>query len=240
MPAKRRAPAAKKLAASKPPPKKAAKSAPKRRAAPRPSKKATHGAKRDRHGNPVHFAAYLARLDDPGRDAWQHPDRVVAALKLQRGGLAAEIGPGTGQFAIRMAKVVGEGGRVYAIDVEPRMLEVLAERAATAGVWGIVGLLAPEGGGLPPEPVDVILMVNVFHHVQGRAGYLRTLASRLKPGGRIVIVDFHDRELPVGPPPDHKLSRADALAAVQEAGLRLVREERFLPHQYFLVVGAGR
>jgi SAM-dependent methyltransferase len=123
-----------------------------------------HGAKRDRHGNPTDFDTYLARLDDPGRSKWQKPDRVIAALGLAGGDVAAEIGSGSGQFTIRMAKVVGEDGRVFAIDVEPRLLDVLAARAAAAEAWGIVGLLAPDGGGLPPEPVDVILMVNVLHH----------------------------------------------------------------------------
>jgi SAM-dependent methyltransferase len=210
-----------------------AKSGPRRSA----GKKAAHGEKRDRHGNPTHFAAYLARLDDPGRAKWQLPDRVVAALRLKKGGRAAEIGSGTGQFTLRMAKAVGENGRVYAIDVEPRMLDVLAERAAAAAAWGIVGLLAPDGGGLPPEPVDVILMVNVLHHIQDRADYLRALGTRLGPGGRIAVVDFHDRDLPIGPPRDHRLARADAIAAVKAAGLRLVREEKFLPYQYFLIAG---
>jgi SAM-dependent methyltransferase len=81
-------------------------------------------------------------------------------------------------------------------------------------------------------------MVNVLHHVHDRADYLRALGGRLGPGGRIAIVDFHERELPVGPPPDHKLARADAVAAVKAAGLRLLREEKFLPYQYFLIAGA--
>lgn len=229
MPVKRRTPAPKKRTPATP--------AAKRRPA-RTARREPYGAKRDRHGNPTDFDAYLARLDDPGRAKWQLPDRVVAALRLKKGGLAAEVGSGTGQFTVRMAKKVGEDGRVYAIDVEPRMLEVLAERAAAAEAWGIVGLLAPDGGGLPPEPVDVVLMVNVLHHVQGRADYLRALGERLAPGGRIAIVDFHERALPIGPPPDHKLARADALAAVKAAGLRVLREERFLPYQYFLIAGA--
>lgn len=226
MPAKRRAATTKKPART-----------PAARRKPAAKKSAAYGAKRDRHGNPTDFAAYLARLDDPSRAAWQLPDRVVAALKLKKGGRATEIGSGTGQFTIRMAKKVGQEGHVWAIDVEPRMLEVLAERAAAAKAWGIVGILAPDGGGLPPEPVDVALMVNVFHHVHDRADYLRALATRLSPGGRVAIVDFHERELPIGPPPDHKLSRADALAAVKAAGLRLLREEKFLPYQYFLIAG---
>lgn len=197
-----------------------------------------HSGPRDRHGNPTDFEAYLARLDDPDRRRWQKTDRIVGALGLRKGGKAADVGCGPGHFAIRMARKVGEEGRVYAIDVEPRMLDVLAERAAAAKAYGLVGLLSPKGDALPPEPVDAILIVNVLHHVKRRARYLKALATRLTPRGRIAIVDFHDRETPVGPPVDHRLSRADAVAAVKEAGLRVVREEEFLPYQYFLIVGA--
>jgi SAM-dependent methyltransferase len=204
---------------------------------PVPKRHAAHGAhgKRDRYGNPTDLTAYVARLDDPTRDRWQKPDRVVAALALPRGGAAAEIGSGTGAFTIRMAKRVGETGRVYAIDVEPRLLDLLAERAAAAKAWGIVGLLSKDGLAVPPEPVDAVLIVNVLHHVKDRARYLRKLGGSLKPGGRIAIVDFHEYPLPIGPPPDHKLSRADALASLRAAGLALVREETFLPYQYFLL-----
>jgi SAM-dependent methyltransferase len=258
MTAKRRAPASKKRpapkskAASKPSRATArSKAAPKptratarpkgaRKPASKPAARKAHDVERDRHGNPTHFAAYLARLDDPARAEWQLPDRVVAALKLKKGDVAAEVGSGTGLFTLRMAKAIGEGGRVYAIDVDSRMLDLLAERAAAAEAWGIVGLLAPDGGGLPPEPVDLVLMANVLHHVQDRAEYLRALGTRLRPGGRIAIVDFHDRDLPIGPPRDHRLSREDAISALEEAGLRLVREERFLPHQYFVVAGRRR
>lgn len=196
-----------------------------------------HAGPRDRHGNPTDFEAYLARLDDPDRLRWQKTARVVAALRLRKGGKAADIGCGPGHFAIPMARAVGEEGRVYAIDVEPRMLDVLAERAAAARAYALVGLLSPDGDALPPEPVDVILIVNVLHHVARPARYLRSLATRLAPGGRIALVDFHDRETPVGPPVDHRLSRAEALAAVKAAGLRVLREERFLPYQYFLIAG---
>jgi ubiquinone/menaquinone biosynthesis C-methylase UbiE len=244
MPAKRRTATKKRPAAPRGAPAPRKRPAAKRRAHPAGREQAGHahgahgqaGGKRDAHGNPADFDAYVARLDDPSRDQWQRTDRVVSALGLRKGGSAADIGSGPGHFAIRMARKVGAEGRVYAIDVEPRMLDLLAERAAAAKAYGLVGLLSPEGDALPPEPVDVILMVNVFHHVRSPR-YLKALATRLTPGGRIAIVDFHDRELPIGPPPEHKLSRAETLAAVAKAGLRVVREEKFLPYQYFLLVG---
>lgn len=195
-----------------------------------------HDEERDRHGNPGDLDAYLARLEDPARLEWQKPDEVVAAVGLRPGDVACDAGAGPGYFAVRLARAVGPSGRVHAIDVEPRMISLLEQRAREAGVANVLPLLAPEGEGLPPEPCDAILVVNTFHHFPDGPGYLRRLAGRLKPGGRIVNVDFHAGELPVGPPPDHKVSREDFLAAARAAGLEVAEERDFLPYQYFLAL----
>ena len=97
--------------------------------------------------------------------------------------------------------------------------------------------------GLPHDPLipaavcDLVLVVNVFHHVPEKAAYLRRLQAALRPGGRLAIIDFHKRELPVGPPVDHKFAREDCLEQIRAAGLQLVTEHESLPYQYFLVVG---
>jgi len=189
----------------------------------------------DRHRNPVEFERYLEKLEGPGRAAWQLPDRLVEALGLRPGDVACDVGAGPGYLALRMARAVGAAGVVYAIDVEPRMLEALRRRAREAGIRNVRAILARPGAGtLPPRRCDLILVVNAFHHFPEGVAYLRSLAGRLAPGGRIVNVDFHRRELPVGPPPEHKVSRADFLAAAREAGLARARERRFLPYQYYV------
>ncbi len=196
--------------------------------------------RRDRHGNPEHFEAYLARLQDPERAVWQKPDELVGALGLSPGDVACDLGTGPGTFALPLAHAVGPGGRVHAIDVEPRMLEVLVRRVREAGVSNVVPHLAGgEGIALPPEPCDVVLLVNVLHHFPDPAEALRRLATALRPGGRIANVDFHDRELPVGPPVDHKLSRDAFLSAAAEAGLAVAKEWTFLPYQYFVALHRG-
>jgi ubiquinone/menaquinone biosynthesis C-methylase UbiE len=196
-----------------------------------------HGHHRDRHGNPEHFDHYLSKLEDPERVTWQQPDAVVAALGLRPGDVACDAGAGPGYFAIRLARAVAPGGRVHAIDVDPRMTALLEQRARDAGVADAIRpLLAPDGAGLPPEPCDAILVVNTFHHFPDGAAHLARLATRLKPGGRIANVDFHAGELPVGPTPDHKVSREAFLAAAAEAGLAIERELTFLPYQYFVVL----
>ena len=189
----------------------------------------------DRHRNPEDFARYLVKLEGPDREAWQKPGRLIAALGLRPGDVACEVGAGPGYRTLRMALAVGRRGVVHAIDVEPRMIEVLRLRAREAGVKNIRSILAKPGrGALPPRGCRLILIVNTFHHFPDGVAYLRRLASRLLPGGRIVNVDFHRRELPVGPPIEHTVSRADFLATAREAGLERIGERRFLPYQYFL------
>jgi ubiquinone/menaquinone biosynthesis C-methylase UbiE len=194
------------------------------------------GVPRDQHGNPVDLAAYLDRLESPERAAWQKPDELVAALRLAPGAVAADVGAGPGYFALRLARAVGPSGTVFGLDVEPRMTTLLAERARAAGLANVEPVLAPGGDGLPPRPCDLILLVNAFHHFPDGPGYLTRLAGALAPGGRIALVDFHEGDLPVGPPPEHRVTRAQIDRAVATAGLRVAEELRFLPYQHFLLL----
>lgn len=193
------------------------------------------GAGRDRHGNPLELSGYLERLEGDERAGWQEPDRVVAALALEPGAVACDVGAGPGYFALRLARAVGPRGAVYAIDVEPRMIRALQERMRAAGIENVHPILARAGRpALPPRLCDLVLVVNTFHHFRSAAAHLRRLAARLAPGGRLVNIDFHRREMPVGPPLDHKVDRSEFLEAAERAGLRPVREHRFLRYQYFV------
>ncbi|HZY05988.1 MAG TPA: methyltransferase domain-containing protein, partial [Anaeromyxobacteraceae bacterium] len=199
-----------------------------------------HGGGRDRLGNPQDLAAYLARLEGEDRLAWQKPDEVIRLLGVKRGDRVCDVGVGPGYFALRLARAVGSQGEVYAFDAEPRMLEVLRQRIAEQRLFHVHPILAEEG--VPPRPCDLVLVVNTFHHFRDGPGYLRRLAEHLKPGGRLANVDFHKRELPVGPPQEQKVAREDFLAAARQAGLRLSAEHDVLPYQYFLIMEpeAGR
>ena len=189
------------------------------------------------HGNPRDFELMLGRLDDPGRARWQRPDRLVHALALRPGQSVAEIGAGSGYFVRRLARAVGAHGRVYAVDAEPRMLTVLVEKLRRRRVGNVTPVLGLDGDPfLPERALDLILVVNTYHHFPGGPRYLRQLVRLLRPGGRIVNVDFHRRETPVGPPVERRVSRERFLADARRAGLRLVREATFLPYQYFLVL----
>jgi len=198
---------------------------------------ASHGHG-DKYGNPHDLDSYIARLASPERDAWQKPDELVAALRLQPGQVACDVGAGPGYFALRLARAVGESGLVYAVDVEPRILDALRERLAQ-GPRNVVPVLALAADPLlPPRACDLILVVNTFHHFPDPPSYLRRLARSLRPGGRIVNVDYEKKETPFGPPLAQRVSREEFLRQAESAGLTLAAEHKFLPYQYALELKA--
>lgn len=190
----------------------------------------------DPFADPADLQAWLERLEGPDRAAWQRPDDVVAALKLSEGSVVCEVGAGPGYFTLRLARAVGATGRVHAVELEPRVLELLRQRLRAAHVRNVHPLLSTNGLGLPPEPVDRVLIVNTFHHFEQGVAYLRALRGNLRPGGTIVNVDFHATDLPIGPPPEMRISREAFLELASQAGLSLVEEHDFLPYQYFVAV----
>ena len=192
---------------------------------------------KDRHGNPDDLDAYIARMEEPERAEWQKPDEVIRALGLYPGQVACDIGAGPGYFSLRLARAVGDSGQVYAVDVEPRILSALRDRLQKAGTRNVTPVLSLQDDALlPAGRCDLILIVDTYHHFPDGPAYLRRLARALKPGGRIANVDFHKRELPVGPPVEHKIAREAFLADAKTAGLKLVQEHTFLPYQYFVVL----
>jgi ubiquinone/menaquinone biosynthesis C-methylase UbiE len=179
--------------------------------------------------------AYIAALEDPNRDAYQKPEEVLKALDVKRGEVIADIGAGSGYFALRLAARVGREGHVYAVDVNPDMIRHLNRRVRDAGLLNISAILSAADDPFLPQAVDRFLFVNVWHHIEDRSGYVARMKKLLKPGGQIVMIDFHKRDLPVGPPAGMKISREELLREMQGHELRLVREHAFLPYQYFLV-----
>ena len=190
------------------------------------------------HGNPRDFRLMLGRLEDPGRARWQRPARLVRAIGVRPGQTVAEIGAGSGYLVRRLARAVGPRGRVYAVDAEPRMLSVLIERLRRGGFGNVTPVLGSDDDPhLPARSCDLVLVVNSYHHFRGGARYLRRLRRLLRPGGRLVNVDFHRRETPVGPPVERRVARETFLRDAARAGLRLSGEATLLPYQYCLILG---
>src|SRR3990170_4575079 len=172
-------------------------------------------------------------FDDPKRDEWQKPHEVIQALALKPDAVIADIGSGTGYFAVRFANMAPKG-RVYGVDIEPDMVKYLAGRAKREKRDNVIAIAGAPDDPRLPERADLILMVDVFHHIEDRARYFRKLRASLKPGGRIAIIDFR-LDSPQGPPKAARIAPGRVISELKAAGYTLATQHRFLPNQYFLV-----
>jgi arsenite methyltransferase len=180
--------------------------------------------------------AYITMLDDPKRDEYQKPHEVITALKLKEGEVIADIGAGSGYFTFRLARHVGDAGRVYAVDVSPEMIVHLNRRIRDLNLKNVVTILAaPDDPLLADACVNRFFICDTWHHIEDRDRYLARLKRMLKPGGEVVMVDFKKAETPVGPPMEMRIDRADLVREMEKNGFRLDAEHTFLPHQYFIV-----
>lgn len=177
-------------------------------------------------------ARYAKSFDDPARDKWQMPSRVIEALGLKPGMKVADIGAGTGYFSMRLAKTPGVS--VFAADIEPKMVDYLKNRAASEHAANVSAVLASATSPNLPEPVDVIVVVDTYHHLPNRPAYFRDLRKSLRPGGRIAIVDFR-KEAPEGPPVHFRFTPQQIEDEMKAAGYQLERSHDFLPRQHFLI-----
>jgi ubiquinone/menaquinone biosynthesis C-methylase UbiE len=192
--------------------------------------KRSHADHLERHFDPKESAL---RFDDPARDLWQLPDRVIAALNLKSGHIVADIGAGTGYFSVRLAKSE-TAPKVYAADIEPAMVSYLRERAAKEGLTNVTAVQAAADQANLPEPVDLILIVDTYHHIGNREAYFRRLAKSIKLGGRVVIIDFKP-DSPEGPPKEFRFPLDQFKSEMGKAGYKLAAQHNFLPRQQFLI-----
>ncbi|HUS28043.1 MAG TPA: class I SAM-dependent methyltransferase [Kofleriaceae bacterium] len=184
-----------------------------------------------------HADEWAPKFDDPARDAWQQPDRVVAALELTPGMIVADIGAGTGYFEARLSKAVGDGGKVIAVDIEADMVRYLRERATREGTANVEARQAtPEGPPLAAASIDRILIVDTWHHIPDREAYAKKLAVALKPGGAVFVVDF-TQETDKGPPREHRIPAEQVKRELEAGGLHASVVDVALPDQ-FVIKGA--
>lgn len=182
---------------------------------------------------------WVRAFEDPQRDEWQKPDKVVESLNIKNGDVIADIGAGTGYFTRRFAVATGPDGKALGLDIEKSMVHYMKEDARKLDLPNYEArVVKPDNPALDDNTVDIIFLCNTYHHIQNRVEYFRKASTSLKPGGRLVIVDFYKRELPYGPPPEHKLSRERVISELKQAGYRLQKTWDFLPYQYFLEFGS--
>ncbi len=199
----------------------------------------THGtsaAQADHFGR--HFTnanEWAKSFDDPARDEWQMPARVIDALQLKSGELVADIGAGTGYFTVRLAQSPA-APKVYAVDIEPSMVEYVKQRAVRDGLKSVVAVQAGADRTNLPEPVDLVLIVDTYHHIPNRVAYFTALKARMKPGARLAIVDFR-KGAPSGPPEEFRFTPDQISAELGNADFALQTSHDFLPRQIFLIYG---
>jgi len=177
--------------------------------------------------------AWAKKFEDPSRDVWQKPDEVIAALGVKNDSVVADIGSATGYFSVRLAKVCKDG-HVYGADVESSMVDYLTRRADTEHLPNLTSHLAEFADPKLPEKVDLVLIVNTYHHIEDRTAYFTRLKASLKPGARLAIVDF-TVESKMGPPPEAKVGLDVVEQELKAAGYQRSQTLTFLPEQFFAI-----
>lgn len=185
---------------------------------------------------PVMSHAGADWLERPEREIEEAPDQVVAALGLRPGQVVADFGAGTGYFTWRLARAVGPTGRVFAVDIQPEMLERLRANLAARGVTNVQTVLATEQDPrLPAASLDLVLLVDVYHELAWPHEVLTALCRALKPGGRLAFVEYRAEDPAVPIKPLHKMSEAQILREAALHPLAWVTTVRSLPWQHLVI-----
>lgn len=190
----------------------------------------------DVEGHRVFNPAYLSYLESGGRDQWQKPQEVLAALRLAPNATVADIGAGGGYFTERFARHLDAGGRVYAVDVQDIMIDKLRRRVRDRGLSNVqVVKGAFDDPGLPPASCDLFFFSSVYGEIEDRAGYLQKVRRCLRPGGRVAILEYRPDAKAPGPPHHIRLRAEQIAQEFQAAGFELAEEFDFLPRESFQI-----
>jgi len=175
-------------------------------------------------------------LERPEREAEEKPDLLIEALKLKSGDVVADIGAGTGYYSWRMAKDVGEKGVVYAVDIQQEMLDLLAQKMAERNISNVKGVLGTiTDPKLTAHSVDLVLMVDVYHEFDHPFEMMQAICQALKPGGRVVFVEFRAEDPKVPIKEVHKMSEAQVRKEMSAQPLEWVETIATLPWQHVIV-----
>ena len=176
-----------------------------------------------------HGALWLER---PERIEEERPGRLLSALGLKPGMTVADIGAGTGYYSWRMARRVGARGTVYAVDLQPEMIKLLEGQMSQHGADNVKAVLGtPTDPGLPPASIDLALMVDVYHEFEYPYEMLAAIVRALKPGGRLVFVEFRGNDPSVPIRPLHTMTEAQVRKEAAVHALKWVKTARDLPWQ---------
>jgi len=175
-------------------------------------------------------------LDREERDIEEAPDAAIAALDLKPGMTIADIGAGSGYMTVRMARIVGPSGKVYAEDIQPQMIQLLQRRLDREKVRNVVPVLGTiDDPKLPPDSIDLMLLVDVYHEFSEPVKMLAGMRAALKSGGRLALLEYRKEDPTVPIRLEHKMTVAEAKMEVEAAGFSLTRVDGRLPRQHILI-----
>lgn len=198
-----------------------------------------HTDKHEKQSANEHMHSYdtktlIERFESRERDAYQKPDEVMRYLGKLKGKTVVDIGAGSGYFSLRLARA---GAKVIAADVDDRFLNFLRERVEKEGLSQQIEVrkFPYERPELRKHEVDMVLLVNTYHHIDERIAYFSLLREAMKPGGALIVIDFFKIDLPVGPSVGHKLSVDEVVNELKAAGYHIEEVDvNTLPYQYII------
>jgi arsenite methyltransferase len=178
---------------------------------------------------------WIKTLDSPTRVQNLKVGEVIAALKLKPGALVADIGAGTGVFSLPLARAVRPGGKLYAVEVDQKLLEHIVEVGTEQGVTNIEPVFAEYHDPLLPAGVELAFIHDVLHHIQDRDTYLKNLAGYLKPGGRIAVIDFKAGVGGHRDDPKMQLGQEQVTAMMARVGMKPAEEIALFEDKWFVI-----
>ena len=175
-------------------------------------------------------------LEREERESEERPQQTIAALEIRPGQTIADLGAGSGYYTFRIAPLVGPDGKVLAIDVEPTMLRVVAERARRERFANVETVRSsPSDPNLPAASVDLLFMVDVYHELEYPYETLRKVHAALRPDGRVALIEYRAEDPKVMIKAVHKMSERQIIKELEAAGFRHVRTVRTLPLQHLVI-----
>lgn len=175
-------------------------------------------------------------LDRPERLEEEQPERALDAIDIAPGAVVADVGAGTGYFTVRLSRRVGAKGRVYATDIQREMLARLDRRLKAENIGNVELVQGTEDDpALTPQSVDLVLMVDVYHELARPQQVLRRLRTALRPGGRLVLIEYRKEDPSVPIRLEHKMSVKEAREELEAEGFVLARQSDVLPRQHILI-----
>jgi arsenite methyltransferase len=169
-------------------------------------------------------------------DPKNKPDQIIETIGLKKGQSVADIGSGGGFFSLKFAELVGPDGRVYAIDTNPELLDVIRTSAKEKGLTNLIAILTTDQPDLHENSLDLVFMRNVTHHLPNRASYFRNLKPFLKTAAQIAIIEYKPGRLfSFHGLFRHSVPRKTIIREMEDAGFRLEKDLDFLPEQHFTI-----